>query len=414
LRREAVRAAERQATPEARWARRREEAREAAVAEDYTSPDEGREPDADPWDCPLRFDEPDEPVEYYCEGLKIAPSDGKITVIAGQPGAAKGPTANHLAVCFALGAKAFGQHNCGKHRVMILDFEGARLTRRRCRRLARGIGHEPESLQGELFVYDGNTLGDFSDPYAMSRLKAKADALGVDVIIVDSYMSAMMSSGLEPNSPQYATLAKALGALGKCVIVVAHANKASAKEDRAPRLSDIAYTGAFSAMAQTALVLHHPNPEDGNVVEIGCARAPEEGFAPFMVRFQGTRDEPLRVTIAAGADLDPAAIRPSKETSDIRKREAAAQKNADRIVSTLRDTEGCHNGATAAKIKEIAGIGMGVWGDALEAAKKRGLVELKTLPSTRSVTVHLTEAGGAKPKPGHYTLPEVGSVAGRG
>lgn len=407
---EAGRAVEEQSDPALRLVRRRNALRaEAEARGEFYSPAESEgATEADPWDHPLRFDGEDDPLVYLCPGLKIAPSDGKITVIAGQPGAAKGPTANHLAVCFALGLKAFGQFQCEPRRVAILDFEGARLTRRRCRRLARGLGVDPSELQDRLFIFDGNTLGNFSEDYALGRLKAWAEAWGIDVIIVDSYMSAMMSSGLEPNSPQYASLAKALGALNKCVIVVAHANKASSKEDRQPRLSDIAYTGAFSAMAQTALVLHYPDPTDKNTVEIGCARAPEEGFAPFLVRFSGGKDEPLRAAVTnASAD----APRDSRETAAYRKAEVDAGKALDHILFTLRNTIGMHQGCAGTKLKAHLKLTASAWASALQKGQIQGVIETVTLPSDTFVTVRLTEKGGAKPQAGRYTLPAIGERA---
>jgi hypothetical protein len=412
LHHETCQAVEEQAKPESRLVRRREQSKaEAEARGDFYSPAEKEgAPDSDPWDNPLRFDGEDDPLVYLCPGLKIAPSDGKITVIAGQPGAAKGPTANHLAVCFALGLRAFGQFQCRACRVAILDFEGARLTRRRCRRLARGLGVDPAELQDRLFIFDGNTLGNFSEEYALGRLRAWAETWGVDVIIVDSYMSAMMSSGLEPNSPQYASLAKELGALGKCVIVVAHANKASSKEDRQPRLSDIAYTGAFSAMAQTALVLHYPDPADKNVVEIGCARAPEEGFASFLVRFQGGKDDPLKVVVT-NASADDGGPRQSRETKAYCEAEARANKALDTILFALRNTIGYHQGASTTKLKSHTKISSADWAAALMQGQRQGLIEMATLPSETTVTVRLTDKGGAKPQPGRYTLPVPGERA---
>jgi len=413
---EALQAAEEQASVVGRLVRRQNQRMEDMEegqdpdANAYRSPCDSGEPD--PWDSPLDFDDNEDPLVYYCEALKIAPSDGKITIIAGQPGAAKGPIANHLAICFALGIKAFGQFPCKQCRVAILDFEGARLTRRRCRRLVRGAGFEPAELRGRLFVYDANKLGDFSDDYTIGRLRAFVEAKGIDVVIVDSYMSAMMSSGVEPNSPQYATLAKALGSLGVCVIVVAHANKAAAKEDSQPRLSHIGWTAALSALAATAIMTYHPDAADKNVVEICCARAPEEGFAPILIRFSGGRDEPLRVALAsAGTDAPLAAPRQSRDVKKYAEIEAKANAAADRIVWYLRNTTGAHNGATAAKIRGSAGISMADWGNGLMKAQLQGLVELVTLPSESSSVVRLTDKGGAKPQPGRYNLPVAGEVA---
>lgn len=407
---EARKTAEWQRKPEQKYAFRKEERRLAAAAEveAFRSPDDGQSADLDPWDTPLRFDAPDEPIDYFCEGLKIAPSKGKITVIAGQPGAGKGPTANYLAVCFALGLRAFDRFDCQRKRTMILDYEGARLTLRRCRRLANGLGFDPSDLQDELIVYDGNTLGYLGEEYTLTRLEAKIRALGVEVLIVDSYITANLASGLDPNAPGFANLAKALAQLGICVIVIAHANKASAKEDRKPRLSDIAYTGAFAALAQTAIVMHKPS-DDENTIMVGCARAPEEGFAEFSIRFAGHGDEPLTVRLLDEGEAGP---RRDPEVAKMKRNLAEASKNADRALELMRQIAPV--GMTPKKAQQSLGISAREWGEAYTELMRRDAVRSSTLSTDKDITLVLASEARTPPKPGTYTgLPRPGDVARR-
>jgi hypothetical protein len=105
---------------------------------------------ADPLGTRLLQSETRPPLEYYCEGLRLAPSRGKISLIAGMPGAGKGPIADHLAVCFALGLKAFERWPCRKSRVTLLDCEGAELTAERLSRMTRSMGREPTELDKRL------------------------------------------------------------------------------------------------------------------------------------------------------------------------------------------------------------------------------------------------------------------------
>lgn len=250
----------------------------------------------------LSFTEPDAPIEYLCPGLCLAPSEGKISLIAGEPGGGKGPLADHLAVCFALGLKAFDVHECKRVNVMIVDVEGARLTMRRVRRLMRGLERDPAELDGKLFVLDASAEN-FLDEGFHARVAAFVKKHAIGAVVLDSYTSAMLGTGVEANQPEFAVLAKELGKLDALVLAVAHSNKAAASRGGEPRLSDIAYSGAFAAMAQTAIVVHYPNEKDKTLISVGCARAPEEKFAAFSVRFSDVKGEGKYAgVIPAGAD----------------------------------------------------------------------------------------------------------------
>jgi hypothetical protein len=264
---------------------------------------------------------PDVPIEYMCHGLRLAPSDGKISFIAGAPGGGKGPIADHLAVCFALGAPAFGVHDCTRANVLLIDCEGARLTMRRCRRMVRAIGRDPSELDGALHMVNASNVLDFTDTAYLDALTQYVHAHSIRVIVLDSYTSAMLRGGVDSNSPQYARLAQALGALDALVICVGHANKAAASRGGTPLLGDLAGSFAIGGMAATAIVVHYPQPEDRNLVYVGCARAPEEGFASFGVRFGGASDAPLTLTVEALPDTGRGATRAcnAQRVSDTRR-----------------------------------------------------------------------------------------------
>lgn len=423
--REATRAAERHATPEARYGERaaaRAEARAAAEAAAFRPAGEGG---GDPWERPLGWSDVEEPIEYYCEGLRLAPSDGKISIIAGQPGAGKGPIADHVAVAFALGMPVFGVHACTRRRVGILDWEGPRLTRRRCGRMARAMGRAPSDLDGRLDLLDGNSLGNFADASTIARLRQWIDTRGIEVLVVDSYMSAMLQSGFDPNQPQYACLAQALGALGILVIAVAHSSKAHAKENREPRLSDIAYTGAFAALAQTAIVAWYPDPEDRYTVRLACARAPEESFPPLTVRFEGAKTEPLHVRVVtdAGAMVDAARPAPAARgvASDVppggaarvRRTLAATSAGADRLEALLGRLDPRGGGIRVGKLRDALGLSGARWGDVRAEVLRRGTVEETGLPSDRTVSYRLRASDGPDVTPADEWRPQPGEIASR-
>ena len=116
-------------------------------------------------------------------------------------------------MCFALGEHAFGVHPCEQRNVLLLDCEGARLTMRRLRRLARGAGHDPAELAGKLHVFDASTATLLDDAFH-AELAAFVTANEIGVLVLDSYTSAMLGAGVEANQPEFALLAKRLGQLG--------------------------------------------------------------------------------------------------------------------------------------------------------------------------------------------------------
>ena len=135
---------------------------------------------------------------------------------------------DHLAICFALGLHAFGDERfaCKRKRVLLVDCEGARLTKIRMQRMCRGIGRTLAELEGWLELRNAMSA-DFSEALVIETLDRLMRHGEFDVLLLDSYTSAMLLSGLDSNKPEYAALAKQLGGLGKLVIWVAHAKKAA-------------------------------------------------------------------------------------------------------------------------------------------------------------------------------------------
>lgn len=231
----------------------------------------------------------DAPIDWYCKALGIAPSERKVTIIAGDPGSGKGPLANYLAVCFAFGLKAFGSFDCKQCNVGILDYEGARLSARRIRSQARGLGIGCADLTGRIFLHD-------TDPGELGFLGAWIEEHSIEVLIVDSYMSAMSTTDADPNSPEYAQLARDFGSLGIVVIVIAHARKPPAgKRGERPALGDVAGSYALGGMAATAIAVWNPDDDDRLLTRLGCMRAPEEPFKTFDIRWSksGTEAAPV-------------------------------------------------------------------------------------------------------------------------
>jgi hypothetical protein len=242
------------------------------------------------------FDSPEVPLDYFCDGLRLARSNGKISLVAGLPGAGKGPLADYLALCFALGLPAFGRWPCRKSDVLILDCEGTRLTMRRMRRMARALGIDPRELDAVVDVRDVSSLELLTE-----RFGAAVEAHGAEVVILDSYTSAMMATGLDPNKIEFANLAKALGSLDRLVLGVAHANKAPLANER-PTLQQVSGSGALAAMAATGIAVWHPNVDTPATIRVACMRAPETAFEPFDVTFHDTPGDGLALELVTASE----------------------------------------------------------------------------------------------------------------
>lgn len=246
----------------------------------------------------LTFADADVPIDYLCHGLRLAPSQGKISLLAGLPGAAKGPILDHLAICFAFGLPAFGRLPCVRSSVLLLDCEGWRLSMRRMARLARAVGLTAGALEQEIDVRNVGSSSLLSDAtfYAIQ-------ASGAKVVLLDSYTTAMMVTGIDMNKIEFAQLAQMLAALDVLVLVNAHANKAPLAGEK-PTLQQVAGSFALAAMAQTGLVSWHPDKDaDPNRVSLACMRTPETPFASFDVAFTDTASGDLAVSMISGAEI---------------------------------------------------------------------------------------------------------------
>lgn len=288
--------------------------------------------------------EPPPPLEYAVEGLCLAPSAGKISIIAGEPGGAKGPILDHLALCLASGAPAFASLPVTATRVALLDFEGARLTHRRLARMAEAYGLDLAALDDALHVYDSSVCE--ASPEYVAAIGEAITREGYGAVLLDSYTSAMLSTGIEANSPEFAAFARELGRLDTLVLAVAHANKAYGQRGGDPRLSDIAYSGALAAMAQTAIVVSYPTASR-TAVRIACARAPEQPFDAFMVEFADTPLGGLAV-VHAGAP-------PSPEAAAQAAARGAVREAADALAKQLAETQGSITRTTVSSFRGLRG-----------------------------------------------------------
>lgn len=143
----------------------------------------------------LGDDEPeDDGSEWLVRGLVAA---GVPNIIAGDPKAKKSFLMWHVAICVAAGIPVLGQEQFAarRGRVLVLEREDSvRECRRRVWRMARGLGLDPRTLDGWLFVEREESFY-FDDVDHVAKLKGelrlKKDAgAAVDLVYVDSLRAA--------------------------------------------------------------------------------------------------------------------------------------------------------------------------------------------------------------------------------
>lgn len=321
------------------------------------------------------FVDADTPIDYLCPGLRLAPNlGGKISLLAGLPGAAKGPTLDHIAVCHAFGLPVFGVYPCREVSVLVLDYEGWRLTMRRMARIARALGYDVARLQERVEVRDVagmNLLAD-STYYALEAAKP-------GLLCLDSYTTAMLPTGLDPNKIEFANFAMMLASLECATLVNAHANKAPAKGER-PTLQQVSGSSALAALAQTGIVTWHPDyDKEPNRVGVACMRAPETGFESFEILFS----DPGGNLALQHVGKEAIAAREELAAQD------ATTQRVRRVLEWLRAHPGPHRMDKTFAVVDVTGatLSAGALAGALTMLEAAGLVSSDR--ATRNVTFQI-------------------------
>ena len=96
--------------------------------------------------------------------------------------------------------------------------------------------------------------------------KRLQDQGGLKLVIVDYIQLVAATNPKEPREQQVAFISKSLKGLAKelniPVLVLAQVNRSSAKENRAPRLSDLRESGSMEQDADIVLILHPNKPKE--------------------------------------------------------------------------------------------------------------------------------------------------------
>lgn len=233
---------------------------------------------------------PPEPIHYVCEGLGIAP--GKVSSIGGYAGTGKGPLLDLFAVCVASGREFLG-HKVERRKVCFLDAETGALVETRLKRIANGLNVDLAKLEAD----DWFTLIHAQPPIDEEYCSLLESMLERDMLLcVDSYTSAVFG---DQNDATIAETAFRLGrmssALGVAVIVATHEKKGQVGK-RGGDLEMMSGHNALAAAMQAAITLTRPDDKDKALIEVRCARAPEEPFDTFRLRWEDVPQPDARDT----------------------------------------------------------------------------------------------------------------------
>lgn len=304
---------------------------------------------------PIEPDETLASLPRIVEGLPIVPS--MATALIARPHGAKTPFALALGLCVSAGIPFLGRATKAR-RVIYCCHEKPVMADRKRVRMARVLGVNPRGLE----LLDLSRIA-LTDAGVIDRVAAVA-AQGPALVIVDTYNAAV--SGVDHNSPDFAAPLRRLVGLvcgnGGSVLVLCHCRKG----ELPPTLQDLGGHTALAGVFDAAIATHRSDPEHQTQIDVLCARAIEDGFAPFTIDFSDvpTPGESLAERIAARPDWglavtpvnreqappEPAPVRQSPgEQAVERTRHAITAVLQGRLAQQLTgQTEGELAGATGA------------------------------------------------------------------
>lgn len=221
---------------------------------------------------------------------------GKVSAISSFANGGKSPFAELLALHTCLGRDLFGM-SVRRARAAYLDFEGGRLSVIRLRRLARGLGLEspPPELK---FLHCSDAI----DEKWCEDLHSYIESAQLGLVVIDTY-GAAMTADIDHNAAAFAHWLKQLGhmshALDVVIVVLLHEKKREQGKRKGSDLEMISGHNAAPGALQGVVSLYRPVDEDKTLIAVHCARAPEDSFATFNIRWEDCPDSKA-VKSAAG------------------------------------------------------------------------------------------------------------------
>jgi hypothetical protein len=188
-----------------------------------------------------------EPIPWLCESLGIAA--GAPCMAAGYGYSGKTAAAQSMAISVAAGVNVWGRFAAANGRVLHVDYEqGARLTRERYQRLARGMRLGFDDLAGQLEVVCLPAL--YMDHAAAEETLARA-CDGVALCVIDSFRACAPS--VDENSSEARLvldmLARVSDRTGAAFLMIHHARKSQPGQSDSAKMSVRGSGALFDACA---------------------------------------------------------------------------------------------------------------------------------------------------------------------
>lgn len=227
------------------------------------------------------------PIPYLIEGLALGP--GKISTVNGYAGTAKGLLLSLIALCVASGEPFLGL-DVKRARVLYLDAETGRLAETRIKRIARGLGVDVAKLQRQGWLTFVEATPPITEEF-LAELEFSITAAKIGLVLGDSYTSLV---GGDQNEASFADVAFRLGSISNAtqctILATTHAKKSQPGLRKGPALEMVSGHNALVAAMQTSIGVTRPSEEEDTLLEIRCGRSPEEGFAPFRIKWSDVAD----------------------------------------------------------------------------------------------------------------------------
>lgn len=282
--------------------------------------------------------EPLPPIPWLCEPMRLAP--GAVTLVAGYGYSRKTMALQSLAVSVAAGKPLWSLFSVRRGRVVHLDYEqGARLTRERYQRLARGVGVELTQL-------DDDALRVACMPRVYLETQDAIDSLmpvveGAALILVDSLRAAFPHA--DENASEVRSYLDALNHLsertGAVVIVIHHARKPSGQAGGTETHAIRGSSALFDA-CQTVFFFSADDESQPTTVKLRKDRITGAKFSDFGLTAE---DVPGPTGLRHGLvvrHLEAEQVTAVRDRQVSQRHEAQLDRVAEHIVRSLADKPG--------------------------------------------------------------------------
>ena len=278
----------------------------------------------------LACDLPEE--TYFVKELGLVSGSGAPHIVAGYGFSGKTMALQSLVLSLVAGRGVWECLSYRQSRAVHVDFEqGRRLTQRRYKRLAKGMGVSLAALERNIRLITMPPISlrkEFRD-------KWKSIMTGMDLLVIDSFRAA--TGGLDENSSEAREPLDMLGSISEetgCRAIVIHHNRKTV-EGQASGAQSLRGSGAIFDACDCVLVL---SAAKGEPIKLECVKARSHGEqcedSAIVISDVPNGDDPkwgLRVSV-----LGVEAIQDAQDAKDKVALATRARRGAERVREILK------------------------------------------------------------------------------